>query len=57
MEHKIHYALEIISKKYYTKAEVYKKELDRFVHLTNENPALSCHVNDNLRELLQGDDW
>ncbi|XP_078362557.1 F-box only protein 21-like [Oculina patagonica] len=56
MEHKIHHALEIITKKYYTKAEVYKKELDRFVYLANENPALCCHVNDNLHELLQGDD-
>ena len=56
MENKIYHALENISKKYYTKAEVYKKELDRFVHLANGNPALSCHVNDNLTEILQGDD-
>lgn len=55
MEHKIHHALEIMLKKYYTKAEVSKTELDRFVHLANENPALCCHVNDSLNELLQGD--
>jgi len=57
MEHKLHHALETMSKKYYTKAEVSKTELDKFVHLANENPHLGCHVNDSLDELLQGDHW
>lgn len=57
MEHKIHLALEVVSKKHYTKAEVSKKELDKFVHLANGNPNLCCHVNDSLIELLQGDHW
>lgn len=57
MEHKIHHALEVMSKKYYTKAEVSKTELDKFAHLANGNPNLCCHVNDSLIELLQGDHW
>ena len=55
MEHKIHHALETMSKKYYSKADVSKTELDKFVHLANESPYLCCHVNDTLNELLQGD--
>lgn len=55
MERKIHHGLETMSKKYYSKAEVSKTELDKFVHLANESPHLSCHVNDTLNELLQGD--
>lgn len=55
MERKIHHALETMSKKYYSKAEVSKTELDKFVHLANESPHLCCHVNDTLNELLQGD--
>lgn len=57
IELKIHHALESISQKYYNNAEVHRKEFDTFVHLANGNPALSCHVNDTLCELIQGDDW
>ena len=57
MEHKIHNALDIVSIKYYSKVVVSKKELERFVHLANENPDLSnCHVHNIVHELLQGDD-
>ena len=57
MEHKIHHALQIISMKYYTKAEVYKKDLERFVHLANKNSSHACHVDDSLCELLCGNEW
>jgi len=57
MEYKIHDALQTIAIKYYTKAEVYKKDLERFIHLRNENSSHSCYLDDSLCELVRGDDW
>ena len=57
MEQKIHHTLQTISRKYYTKVDVYKKDLERFVHLAKESPCHSCHIDDSLHELLQGDVW
>ncbi|CAH3151289.1 unnamed protein product [Pocillopora meandrina] len=55
-ELKILSALESMSKKYYNNPEVHRREFDTFVYLGNENPAMSCHVNNTLSELLQGND-
>lgn len=55
MECKVHHTLQTLSIKYYTKTEVYKNDLERFVHLANNNPSHSCHMDDTLCELLQGD--
>lgn len=55
MEQKIHHTLQTITRKYYTKVDVYKKDLERFVHLAKESPWQSCHIDDSLHELLQGD--
>ena len=57
MEQKIHHTLQTISRKYYTKVDVYKKDLKRFVHLAKESPWQSYHIDDSLHELLQGDVW
>lgn len=57
MEQKVHHTLQTISRKYYTKVDVYKKDLERFVHLAKESPWQSCHIDDSLHELLQGDVW
>ena len=57
MEQKIHHTLLTISRKYYTKVDVYKKDLERFVLLAKESPWQSCHIDDSLHELLQGDVW
>ena len=57
MEQKIHHTLQTISRKYYTKVDVYKKDLKRFVDLAKESPWQSCHIGDSLHELLQGDVW
>ena len=56
-ELKILSALESMSKKYYNNREVHRREFDTFVYLGNENPVMSCHVNNTLSELLQGNDW
>ena len=57
MEQKIHHTLLTISRKYYTKVDVYKKDLERFVLLAKESPWQSCHIDDSLHGLLQGDVW
>ena len=55
METKVVEALQIMAKKYYTKPEVYRSELDRLAYLTDKNLVSSQHVDNTLTELLQGD--